>query len=155
MIFHFITSNVSIFLLCRKSAFRISAWTMEWRMHYHILENFLWGAHDSFFRSYSQKTEKIESFQGNFFVPILTYFANQFILTSDFFTALSHLYSLHHDIVVLFLSHLRSELEIFFLFLSKKWLKIIFLNWYIFPCINVTLRLPPQSLSWECSPIHL
>ena len=68
---------------------------------------------------HKKKTEKIENFQVNFFIFILTYFANHFIPTYDFFTTLPHSYSSHLGEIVLFISHLPSTLETFFYFCQK------------------------------------
>ena len=49
----------------------------------------------------------------------MTCFANYFIPSFHFFTTFSHSYSLHHGVIILVLSHLPSELEIFFYFCQK------------------------------------
>ena len=73
-----------------------------------------WGAHDIFFKSYSQKSEKIQNFRVSFlylYWPIFQTISSPLLI---FFTILSRLYSLHHGALILFLSHSLSGLEFFF-----------------------------------------
>ena len=146
MILYFVTFDIYFFALGKQlMVFLLSPWNGGCTAT--NLENFQWGGHSGFFKSYSQKTKKVTYFQSHFFVFILTYFTNHFIPTPHFFTTSSHSYFLYHGVVVLFPSHLLSESKIFFNF-SQEMTKNVFPKLIFFFSVQMQPGgLPQQPLS--------
>ena len=118
MIFHFIISN--IFFSLKENGlqdFCFDHGVVD--ALYLILKIFSGELMTAFSKVIHKKTENIDNFQVNSFISVITYFANSFIIISDFFTTFSHSLYLHHGAVVLLFSRLRSELKILFYFRQK------------------------------------
>ena len=78
------------------------------------------GGHDGVFKSYLKKLKKLKNSEWIFLYLYWHILQNHFTPTPDFFITLFRSYSLRHGVVVLFLSHLPSELDIFFYFGQKN-----------------------------------